>query len=117
MPLVAVDRISLPSLRTYTAVSVVLLSISVYYAVHVSNDTALKVNLTKSETDLDQAFENSERQGSLLLSNKSQNETFVRQVKQAARYMVQEPFSVWQITYDTANTNLFLLYKNLFINV
>lgn len=108
MPLVAVERIPLPSLRTYTVVSVVLLSISVYYAVQVSSDPSLKANVTKTEPDLEQR-ENNARELPSLSSNKSQNETFVRQVKQAARFMVQEPFSVWVSLINRISVQEFIL--------
>lgn len=94
MPLVRLDRFPLPSLRTYTVVSVVFLSISVYHAVQVSSDHNWKVNSSKVESGFEH-HENSSQEPFILSWNKPENETITSQIQEAARFMLQEPFSIW----------------------
>lgn len=46
MPVILLERLPVPSLKAYTITSVLLLSCSVYYAVHVTSDPGWKTNST-----------------------------------------------------------------------
>ncbi|GFS36459.1 e3 ubiquitin-protein ligase AMFR [Nephila pilipes] len=58
MPSVPFERIPLPSLQTYTAVSVVLFSCSIYYAIQVTSDPNWVMNATENTKPLDSGQEN-----------------------------------------------------------
>lgn len=46
MPVSFVDRLPLPNLKVYSAGSVLLLSVAVYYAVNVTSDPNWRANMT-----------------------------------------------------------------------
>ena len=94
MPLLFLERIPLPSLRTYTAVSVGLLSLSVYYAVQVSSDPNWKVNNTsKIVADVDAGKNDSDQ--NVLTWNKTQNASLIFQLQEIVYFMIQEPLCIW----------------------
>lgn len=51
MPVTLVDRLPLPNLKVYSAGSVLLLSVAVYYAVNVTGDPGWKANATLARQD------------------------------------------------------------------
>lgn len=94
MPLLLLERIPLPSLRTYTAVSVGLLSLSVYYAVQVSSDPNWKVNGTsKIVTEIE--LQNNDTDQSLVTWGKTQNVSLLFQLQEVVHFMIQEPLCIW----------------------
>ena len=94
MPLLLLERIPLPSLRTYTAISVGLLSLSVYYAVQVSSDPDWKVNSTsKIVTDVELQKNDSDQ--SLVTWGKAQNASLLFQLQEVVHFMIQEPLCIW----------------------
>lgn len=96
MPLLLLERIPLPSLRTYTAISVGLLSLSVYYAVQVSSDPDWKVNSTsKIVTDVELQKNDSDQ--SLVTWGKAQNASLLFQLQEVVHFMIQEPLCIWTL--------------------
>lgn len=126
MPVILVDRLPLPSLKTYTVISVALLSCSVYYAVQVTSDVNWKANATASH----EAMATSASMGKLGESsfNPSQSTstketvstqaapvfkskpTLGAQITEVVTYMVQEPLCIWV----SMETNLFCLLNQSF---
>lgn len=51
MPVTLVDRLPLPNLKVYTAGSVLLVSVAVYYALNVTSDQNWRGNLTVARAD------------------------------------------------------------------
>ncbi|KAE8743205.1 hypothetical protein FOCC_FOCC011185 [Frankliniella occidentalis] len=110
MPVILVDRLPLPSLKTYTVISVALLSCSVYYAVQVTSEANWKTNATTPHetvaqassgkiqdhafTRVQQAIEPGTIQAELppLLKAKP---TLSVQIAEVVTYMVQEPLCIW----------------------
>lgn len=112
MPVILVDRLPLPSLKTYTVISVALLSCSVYYAVQVTSEANWKTNATTPHetvaqassgkiqdhafTRVQQAIEPGTIQAELppLLKAKP---TLSVQIAEVVTYMVQEPLCIWTL--------------------
>lgn len=110
MPVILVDRLPLPSLKTYTVISVALLSCSVYYAVQVTNEANWKTNTTvthgtlvtapigKTEEPLfasvlpEAAPDLVHAQLPPLSKTKPPLSTLIAEV---VTYMVQEPLCIW----------------------
>lgn len=98
MPAVFLDRLPLPSLQAYTAVSVVLLSCSVYYAVQITSDPEWKLNATlefeNNEGFKNQTIENRKELSfdELLLESK-----IFRRLLEIVIFMIQEPLCIWTL--------------------
>ncbi|KAF8787821.1 E3 ubiquitin-protein ligase AMFR like protein [Argiope bruennichi] len=58
MPSVPFERIPLPSLQTYTTISILLFSCSIYYAIQVTSDPNWVMNVTENANPLDSGQEN-----------------------------------------------------------
>ncbi|CAL1289605.1 unnamed protein product [Larinioides sclopetarius] len=58
MPSVPFERIPLPSLQTYTTISILLFSCSIYYAIQVTSDPTWVMNATENANPLDSGQEN-----------------------------------------------------------
>lgn len=58
MPSVPFERIPLPSLQTYTTISIVLFACSIYYAIQVTSDPNWVMNVTENTKPLDSGQEN-----------------------------------------------------------
>lgn len=94
MPVILLERLPLPSLQTYTATSVLLLSCSVYYAVHVTSDASWKTNSTTPV--------NIETLESIKNDSNDVMEGFAKKlssvggfVADTVTFMIQEPFCIW----------------------
>lgn len=94
MPVILLERLPLPSLQTYTVTSVLLLSCSVYYAVHVTSDPTWKTNST--------APINIETLESIKNDSHDAMEGFAKKltsfggfVADTITFMIQEPFCIW----------------------
>lgn len=101
MPLVLLERVPLPSLRTYTSVSVGLLSLSVYYALQVSTSPNWRLNATENG-DLDGAdlsTYDSDTQVLPSLEQPNRTVTWMETLQDTAYTMVQEPFCIWVSTF------------------
>ncbi|KAK3912354.1 E3 ubiquitin-protein ligase AMFR [Frankliniella fusca] len=110
MPVILVDRLPLPSLKTYTVISVALLSCSVYYAVQVTSEANWKTNATTLHEEVAQAAsgkvqehafthvqqiiepETAQTQIPPLLKSKP---TLSVHIAEVITYMVQEPLCIW----------------------
>ncbi|XP_041984413.1 E3 ubiquitin-protein ligase AMFR-like isoform X2 [Aricia agestis] len=98
MPVTLVDRLPLPNLKAYSAGSILLLSIAVYYAVNVTSDPNWKANATLQRQDGVESS-NSENlveatlEGVLPDENKNSTE-FVLDV---VTFMMQEPLCMWTL--------------------
>ncbi|XP_013192661.1 E3 ubiquitin-protein ligase AMFR [Amyelois transitella] len=90
MPVTLVDRLPLPSLKVYTAGSVVLLSSAVYYALSVTSDPNWRVNATQPQ---DMAAEVAP--GPVLAVNSTRNIT--EQFVEVMTFMMQEPLCMWTV--------------------
>jgi len=89
MPVILVDRLPLPSLKTYTAISVALVSCSVYYAVQVTNDGTWRVNATSVDgvgMPADPLLDKPTNRTKLSLGV---------HIAEVITYMVQEPLCIW----------------------
>lgn len=90
MPAVIIDRLPLPSLQVYTAVSVILLSCSVYYALQLTSEMELKfqdnrvqeVNFTKMEVSIEELIHEF---------------VLINRLSDVMYFMLQEPFCIWAL--------------------
>lgn len=104
MPVILLDRILLPSLRVYTAISVLLLSISVYYAVQVTSDPNWKTNSTSASSQGLGAGSSTlhDRELNQTDSNHARNDTrtLINQITETITFMIQEPLCIWVSNFD-----------------
>lgn len=116
MPIILLERIPLPSLRTYTAISVGLLSFSVYYAAQVSSDPNWKVNSTSRIEDNVFDIQNNNSEEHILDSplSKPHNASVVYQLQEVIRFMVQEPLCIW-VSVISAQILVKLSFNSLLI--
>lgn len=104
MPVTLVDRLPLPNLKVYTAGSVLLLSVAVYYALNVTSDPEWRANVTAARVEALAA--GAEAGGSeagpaalplpsptLQPLNASRNLT--EQFVDVMTFMMQEPLCMW----------------------
>ena len=84
MPLLFVDRLPVPSLRVYTAISIGILSCSVYYAAQIVKDPSWQTNHTNILDDN-------------VTGNVTQTDSrsFGVHIKELLACMVQEPGCIW----------------------
>lgn len=108
MPVIPLDRLPLPSLRVYTAVSVLFLSASIYYAVQVTSDPNWKTNFTSTTPPSDTGTQNFFKAvGNELTStktNKTANDTRSLQhhFAEIVTFMLQEPHCIW-VSFSSIN--------------
>uniref|UniRef100_A0A2A4JH90 Uncharacterized protein n=1 Tax=Heliothis virescens TaxID=7102 RepID=A0A2A4JH90_HELVI len=97
MPVTLVDRLPLPNLKVYTAGSVSVLSIAVYYALSVTSDPNWRVNATLGRQD---AMEPGEGEPRLLPAPMQNNATrnVSEQFVDVMTFMMQEPLCMWVST-------------------
>lgn len=101
MPVTLVDRLPLPNLKVYTAGSVLLLSIAVYFAVNVTSDPNWRANATlqRQEPGAGSAEGNAAKMvqpldaPTELLDNVTKNVT--DQFIEVMTFMMQEPLCMW----------------------
>lgn len=111
MPVILVDRLPLPSLKTYTVISVALLSCSVYYAVQVTSEANWKANTTATLGTV--VTSSSGKQDELSFAPMQPvppvihaqlpplfkpKPTLSAQIAEVITYMVQEPLCIWVST-------------------
>lgn len=98
MPVTLVDRLPLPNLKVYTAGSVSLLSIAVYYALSVTSDPNWRENATLGRQDVMEPGEGESRLAPAPLQlNGTRNMT--EQFVDVITFMMQEPLCMWVSTY------------------
>ncbi|CAH0589971.1 unnamed protein product [Chrysodeixis includens] len=100
MPVTLVDRLPLPNLKVYTAGSVSLLSIAVYYALSVTSDPNWRTNATLGRLDAMEAGEAEARAGPApglapVATNGTRNLT--EQFVDVMTFMMQEPLCMWTL--------------------
>ncbi|CAG9563693.1 unnamed protein product [Danaus chrysippus] len=98
MPVTLVDRLPLPNLKVYSAGSVLLLSVAVYYAISVTSDPSWKVNATlqreQSAVSQDEAKmvqPPSLTPNELTAGSKNVSDQFM----EVMTFMMQEPLCMW----------------------
>lgn len=99
MPVTLVDRLPLPNLKVYTAGSVLLLSVAVYYAVSVTNDPNWRTNTTLQRQEAITASDgdNAKPQPAALAPLEAMNDTrnMTEQIVEVTTFMMQEPLCMW----------------------
>lgn len=94
MPVTLVDRLPLPSLKVYTAGSVVLLSAAVYYALSVTSDPSWKANATLQRPDSMASAGDVETAVEAVNATRNLTDQFV----EVMTFMMQEPLCMWVST-------------------
>lgn len=98
MPFAGLAKALLPSLRVYTAASVAILSISVYYAVQVTSDPNWKNNSTQttqptfSQAGFQQGDDNHTEDATKQIND---TRTLAIHLSETFSFMIQEPCCVW----------------------
>lgn len=95
MPVTLVDRLPLPNLKVYTAGSVSLLSIAVYYALSVTSDPNWRVNATLARQE---AMEPGEVERLLPAPPLNGTRNVSEQFVDVMTFMMQEPLCMWVST-------------------
>ncbi|XP_032519517.2 E3 ubiquitin-protein ligase AMFR-like [Danaus plexippus] len=100
MPVTLVDRLPLPNLKVYSAGSVLLLSVAVYYAICVTSDPSWKVNATLqreesaiSHDEVKMVQPDSLAAGELTAGSKNVSDQFM----EVMTFMMQEPLCMWTL--------------------
>ncbi|XP_043463137.1 E3 ubiquitin-protein ligase AMFR-like isoform X1 [Leptopilina heterotoma] len=102
MPMVFLDRLPVPSLRVYTAISIGILSCSVYYAAQIVKDPAWRTNHTNI-IDHENVTTN---------VTEADSRSFGVHLKEILACMVQEPGCIWTLI-NMAYCVLILLGKSI----
>lgn len=112
MPSVFVDRLPLPSLQTYTTISVLLLSCSIYYAVQVTTQPGWNVTEPEfwngADTDSENGTDYLEQ--AKLLQMMLMNHAVTRKIYEVMYVMVQEQLCMWTLI-NMAFCSLILVWK------
>ncbi|CAH0696117.1 unnamed protein product [Spodoptera exigua] len=96
MPVTLIDRLPLPNLKVYTAGSVSLLSIAVYYALSVTSDPNWRANSTIGRQDSSESGQGEQRPiPAQLLANGTRNVS--EQFVDVITFMMQEPLCMWTL--------------------
>lgn len=85
MPMEFLDRLPIPNLRVYTAISFAVLSCSVYYAAEIIKDPAWKSNHTYVDTETESPTGDVE----------SDPRNFAIHFKELLECMLDEPICIW----------------------
>ncbi|PBC25203.1 hypothetical protein APICC_08437 [Apis cerana cerana] len=99
MPMEFLDRLPIPNLRVYTAISFAVLSCSVYYAVQIIKDPAWKSNHTYVETESESAN-----------NIESDPRNLAMHLKELLECMLDEPICIW---ISNKEKNIIVLQKNI----
>lgn len=111
MPVILLERLPLPSLRVYTAISAVLLSCSVYYAAHSTRDPNWKTNSTSQGSVGDgETLDPTQVDSNFFIEELRQKSTVFSCLSDIVSFMVQEPICIWTLI-NTAYCTLLLLGK------
>lgn len=98
MPVVWLERLPLPNLRTYTCVSVVALSACVYFALQVIKDPNWELSAGEvGGKSLIQAATGASEGLNRTNSSNTDTRTFSQWASQAVSVMVREPICVWTV--------------------
>ncbi|XP_050352287.1 E3 ubiquitin-protein ligase AMFR-like isoform X4 [Nymphalis io] len=104
MPVTIVNRMPLPNLKVYSAGSVLLLSVAMYYAVHVTSDPNWKANTTLQKQEAASGSVEGEAAKMVqpavtatveLPMNETKN--FSDQFLEVMTFMMQEPLCMWTL--------------------
>ncbi|KOB69218.1 putative e3 ubiquitin-protein ligase AMFR-like protein [Operophtera brumata] len=97
MPVTLVDRLPLPNLKVYTAGSVLLLSVAVYYALNVTSDPNWKANVTAPSAEALATEEGAtEAEAALpVLAGLDASRNLTEQFVDMMTFMMQEPLCMW----------------------
>lgn len=115
MPVVLLDRIPLPSLRTYTAVSVVLLACAIYYA-HNCALSEVYTNVTLESSTLPEdglgSTGNSTEEAAIIKQPTDHNKTFTTEeyLDEIMIILVEEAWCVWVSLTNNSTRGYFNLY-------
>jgi len=94
MPRVLLERVPLPSLRTYSSVSALFLSLAVYYATTVNHVPNWRLNSTDTVDTAN--IVDADNIGHGLLDEVTSKETsWILRIQNTMYTMMQEPFCVW----------------------
>lgn len=104
MPVTFMDRLPLPNLKVYTATSVLLLSVSVYYAISVTSDPNWKVNVTMQRQEAQVADGTTMMQKIVPEAAANNNETrnLTTQFIDVMSFMLQEPLCMWVSNFHSS---------------
>uniref|UniRef100_A0A646QCX6 AMFR n=1 Tax=Hemiscolopendra marginata TaxID=943146 RepID=A0A646QCX6_9MYRI len=96
MPVVFLDKVPLPNLQTYTAISVLLISCSIYYAGQITSQPDWKANSTLTDII---SFEKNATGKMKSTDSFPENGTFPENSKifQIVYFMIQEPLCIWTL--------------------
>lgn len=99
MPSTLLDRLPLPSLRTYTTISVLLFSCSVYYALQVTLEPGWSLNITENAKPQGNSKEDSILSSvdtsRLLLHKMLISNAKTKKLYEMMYVLVEEPLCVW----------------------
>lgn len=99
MPVILLERLPLPSLRVYSAISVALLSCSIYYAVHVTSDPNWKSNTT-SLVNIDGTSDSPQNESNFFIEELRHKSSIFAYLSNIMTFMIQEPVCIWvSVTY------------------
>ncbi|XP_071443780.1 E3 ubiquitin-protein ligase AMFR-like [Hetaerina americana] len=97
MPVILLDRLPLPNLRTYVTVSVLLLTSSVFYAAEVTSDPEWKNNLTTFASKTTEAEKNESTV--FVMPNGIVEEIIPKRFKprEVMAFMIRDPLCIWSL--------------------
>ncbi|XP_039759540.1 E3 ubiquitin-protein ligase AMFR-like [Pararge aegeria] len=94
MPVTLVDRLPLPNLKVYSAGSVLLLSVAVYYAVNVTSDPNWKGNFTVQRHE----EQDSDAVVTMVVDPRANGtRNLTSHVEEVVTFMMQEPLCMWTL--------------------
>ncbi|XP_050682628.1 E3 ubiquitin-protein ligase AMFR-like isoform X2 [Leptidea sinapis] len=99
MPVTIIDRLPLPNLKVYSAGSVLLFSVAVYYSVNITSDPNWRVNATlqRFEVDSDGKKENAEAVSGVSPVAFNVTRNLTEQVLEVMTFMMHEPLCMWTL--------------------
>ncbi|XP_046397558.1 E3 ubiquitin-protein ligase AMFR-like [Ischnura elegans] len=99
MPVIPLDRLPLPNLRTYVTVSVLLLTSSVFYAAEVTSDPEWKNNLTTYATDTKTVEVEKNESTVFVMPNGIVEEIIPKRFKpkEVMAFMIRDPLCIWSL--------------------
>lgn len=113
MPVTLVDRLPLPNLKVYTAGSVLLLSVAIYYALNVTGDPNWRGNATAVQGELaaeaEQATAGLAPAVAELAPPLNVTRNLTEQFAEVMTFMMQEPLCMW-VSTDASRDLIWLGY-------
>ena len=97
MPPVFLDRLPLPTLQTYTTVSILLFSSAIYYAIQVTSDPEWNINLQENKTALDGLENETEPMENIkfLLQHLAINNAITKKLYEICIFFVEDSLCTW----------------------